>query len=87
VYAKKDEFTTKMEVKVTPKVMRQLWSVVESTQTVTLLQMDDASLVQCLVKQINTQVSLDIKERDFLNDYVHSRLTLIRDMAQERLFS
>jgi hypothetical protein len=76
-----------MEVKVTPKVMRQLWSVVESTQTVTLLQMDDASLVQCLVKQINTQVSLDIKERDFLNDYVHSRLTLIRDMAQERLFS
>jgi hypothetical protein len=87
VYAKKGEFTTKMEVKVTPKVMRQLWSVVESTQTVTLLQMDDASLVQCLVKQINTQVSLDIKERDFLNDYVHSRLTLIRDMAQERLFS
>jgi hypothetical protein len=87
VYAKKDEFTIKMEVKVTPKVMRQLWSVVESTQTVTLLQMDDASLVQCLVKQINTQVSLDIKERDFLNDYVHSRLTLIRDMAQERLFS
>lgn len=71
----------------TPKVMRQLWSAVESTQTVTLLQMDDASLVQCLVKQINTQVFLDVKERDFLNDYVHSRLTLIRDMAQDRLFS
>jgi hypothetical protein len=76
-----------MEVKVTPKVIRQLWSIVESTQTVTLLQMDDASLVQCLVKEMNMQVLLDGKEKDFLNDYVHSRLNLIRDMAQERLFT
>jgi hypothetical protein len=72
---------------VTPKVIRQLWSIVESTQTVTLLQMDDASLVQCLVKEMNRQVTLDGKERDFLNDYVYSRLNLIRDMAQERLFT
>ncbi|WP_041740880.1 hypothetical protein [Calothrix sp. PCC 6303] len=71
----------------TPKVMRQLWSIVENTQTVTLLQMDDASLVQCLVKEMNRQVTLDGKDRDFLNDYVSSRLNLIRDMAQERLFS
>jgi succinate dehydrogenase flavin-adding protein (antitoxin of CptAB toxin-antitoxin module) len=71
----------------TPKVMRQLWSVVEATQTKTLLQLDDASLVQWLVKQIKTQALLDCHESDFLSDYVKSRLALIRDLAQERQFS
>jgi succinate dehydrogenase flavin-adding protein (antitoxin of CptAB toxin-antitoxin module) len=69
----------------TPKIMRQLWSVVETAQTKTLLQMDDASLVQWLVKQTKTQASLDLSEADFLSDYIKSRLALIRDMAEERM--
>ncbi len=68
-----------------PKIMRQLWSVVETTHTKTLLQMDDASLVQWLVKQTNTQASLDRSEADFLSDYIQSRIALIRDMAEERM--
>ncbi len=69
----------------TPKIMRQLWSVVESAHNKTLLQMDDASLVQWLVKQTKTQALLDCSETDFLSDYVQSRLALIRDMAHERM--
>jgi succinate dehydrogenase flavin-adding protein (antitoxin of CptAB toxin-antitoxin module) len=68
----------------TSKILRQMWSVVESTHAKTLLQMDDASLVQWLVKQTKTQALLDGKEADFLRDYVQSRLTLIRDIAHER---
>ncbi|MBE9004979.1 hypothetical protein IQ259_08000 [Fortiea sp. LEGE XX443] len=68
----------------TPKILRQLWSVVETTQTMTLLQLDDTSLVQWLVKQTTTQVLLDSHEIDFLCEYIQSRLTLIRDMAYER---
>ncbi|MBD2439205.1 hypothetical protein [Nostoc sp. FACHB-110] len=68
----------------TPKILRQLWSVVETSHTMTLLQLDDASLVQWLVKQTTTQVLLDPNETDFLCDYIQSRLTLIRDMAYER---
>lgn len=71
----------------TPKIMRHLWSVVETTHTKTLLQLDDATLVQWLVKQINTQAFLDCHETDFLSDYIQSRLTLIRDIAQERQYS
>jgi hypothetical protein len=71
----------------TPKIMRQLWSVVENAQTKTLLQLDDASLVQWLVKQIHTQALLDGHETDFLSDYIQSRLTLIRDIAHERQYS
>lgn len=68
----------------TPKILRQLWSVVENSQTKTLLQMDDARLVQWLVKQTTKQVLLDPNETDYLSDYIQSRLTLIRDLAYER---
>ena len=68
----------------TPNIMRQLWSIVEATHTVTLLQLDDASLVQWLVKQITNQAFLDPHEIDFLCDYIQARLSLIRDLAYER---
>ena len=68
----------------TPTILRQLWSVVETTQSNTLLLLDDASLVQWLLKQTKTKASLDRDEIDILSNYIHSRLTLIRDLAQER---
>jgi hypothetical protein len=68
----------------TPAILRQLWSVVEATQAHTLLKLDDASLVQWLIKQTTTKTSLDGSETDVLSDYIQSRLTLIRDLAQER---
>ncbi|TAF14141.1 MAG: hypothetical protein EAZ76_10105 [Nostocales cyanobacterium] len=68
----------------TPTIMRQLWSIVEAAQTVTLLQMDDASLVQWLVKQTTKQTLLNPDETDFLCDYIRARLSLIRDLAYER---
>ncbi|BBD66641.1 MAG: hypothetical protein V7K64_03925 [Nostoc sp.] len=68
----------------TPTIMRQLWSVVETAQAKLLLQLDDASLVQWLVKQTETQVLLDSNETDYLCHYIQSRLALIRDIAHER---
>lgn len=68
----------------TPKVLRQLWSVVETTQSHILLKLDDPNLVQWLLKQINLQLSLDSNENHLLTDYIYSRLTLIRDLAENR---
>ncbi len=68
----------------TPRILRQLWSLVENSQTKTLLQMDDASLVQWLVNQMTAQALLEPTETDYLVDYIQSRLALIRDMAYER---
>jgi len=64
--------------------MRQLWSVVETAQAKMLLQLDDATLVQWLVKQTKTQALLDCHETDFLSEYIQSRLSLIRDIVNER---
>lgn len=68
----------------TPTILRQLWSVVEMTQSNILLKLDDASLVQWLLKQTKTQAPLDLDETNVLSQYIHSRLTLIRDLAQQR---
>jgi len=68
----------------TPRIMRQLWSVVETAQAKMLLQLDDATLVQWLVKQTKTQALLDCHETDFLSEYIQSRLSLIRDIVNER---
>lgn len=68
----------------TPSLLRQLWLLIESTQAAVLLKLDDPSLVQWLMRQLHTHVSLNSDETTVLDAYIQSRLTLIRDLAQER---
>ncbi len=69
----------------TPAMLRQLWSLVETTQATVLVTLDDASLSQWLLKQLKMNSSINGNEADLLNQYIQSRLSLIRDIAQERL--
>ena len=71
----------------TPSMMRQFWSLIESTQVSTLLQFDDSSLVQCLLKQFVAQQAIDDQAVSSLDSYIKSRLPLIRDTAEERHFT
>ena len=68
----------------TPTMLRQLWSLIETTQANLLLRLDDASLVQWLLQQFKQQRSLNHEEIYILNDYLNNRLSLIRDLAQQR---
>ncbi len=65
--------------------LRQLWSVVEETQSNTLLRLDDADLVKQLIGKVDSQKSLSSEESNTLMAYIYSRTTLIRDLAQARL--
>jgi len=69
----------------TPTMLRQLWSVVENSQATTLVSLDDATLVQWLIKELKTRIGLNCREADLMNEYILSRLSLIRDLAEERL--
>ncbi len=69
----------------TPFLLRQLWSTVENTQATLLLRLDDAALVQCLMRQLGPQTLGDRTQADALQDYIASRLSLIRDLAQQRV--
>ncbi|MBD1863389.1 MULTISPECIES: hypothetical protein [Trichocoleus] len=69
----------------TPLMLRQLWAVVESAQAQILLNLDDSSLAQWLLRQLKAQQSLDSDETNMLNAYIHTKMPLIRDLAEERL--
>ena len=68
----------------TPLMLRQLWSLVEATQSALLLNLDDASLVQWLLRQLKTQQSLNTQEITILSSYIESKLSLIRDLAHQK---
>ncbi|HIK14532.1 MAG TPA: hypothetical protein IGS53_04465 [Leptolyngbyaceae cyanobacterium M33_DOE_097] len=69
----------------TPRMLRQLWSLIETTQAHVLLDLDDKSLVQWLLRQLQDGRSLNPEEDSVMNDYINSRLPLIRDLAQHRM--
>ncbi|MBW4694559.1 MAG: hypothetical protein KME27_22655 [Lyngbya sp. HA4199-MV5] len=68
-----------------PSMLRQFWFIVETSQSQTLLNLDDNGLVQWLLKQLKTQRSLDHDEVNAFSHYIHARLPLIRDLANSRL--
>ncbi|CDM92717.1 MAG: hypothetical protein P5702_01685 [Limnospira sp. PMC 1291.21] len=69
----------------TPTMLRQLWSLVENTQPSHLVSLDDDSLVQCLMGRLKSQSSINGQEVDMLDEYINSRISLIRDLAEARL--
>jgi hypothetical protein len=68
------------------KLMQQLWAVIESTHVSTLLQFDDADLVQLLLQQLKAKQNLDTQADSHLDTYIKSKLPLIRDTAEGRLY-
>jgi hypothetical protein len=64
--------------------LRQLWNVVEQTQANLLLNLNDGELVKQILQQISYREALSREETDKLSMYIHSRTSLIRDLAQER---
>ncbi|ABG51246.1 conserved hypothetical protein [Trichodesmium erythraeum IMS101] len=69
----------------TPTMLRQLWSIIENSQATILVSLDDATLVQWLIKQLKTRTGINCRDADLMNEYIISRLSLIRDLAEERL--
>lgn len=68
----------------TPILLRQLWSIVERTQANLILSLDDASLSQWLLKQLQQSLALDSRDVRLLDDYIRTKTPLIRDLAQQR---
>ncbi|MBF2066990.1 MAG: hypothetical protein IGS39_21625 [Calothrix sp. C42_A2020_038] len=65
-------------------LLRQLWSVVEETQTNILLGFSDTELVQQLLRQLQLKGILSTEEITAVGAYIDSRLLLIRDVAHAR---
>ena len=65
-------------------ILRQLWSVIEETQSSLLLRLSDTELVKQLLSQLESRNSLSNEEAIAISGYIHSKTSLIRDLALAR---
>ena len=65
------------------KLIRQLWSAVQSASAKGLAQLDDNTLMQALVETIQEEPGFDPGNLAVMNSYIQTRLPLIRDMASQ----
>ncbi|MGD2180545.1 hypothetical protein [Lusitaniella coriacea] len=72
-------------MQISPLRLRQLWSLVEAIQAPLLVKLDERELVDCLMARLEAEQCLDSGESDSVRVYIHSRIQLIRDLAQTRL--
>lgn len=67
--------------------LRQLWSVIEQTQSSLLLKLSNTDLVKRLLGELDNKKALSSEEVSTLRAYIYSKTILIRDLAQARLAS
>ena len=67
--------------------LRYLWTVIEETQTSTLLKLNDSDLIFQLINQLNTRTSLSQDEILDVHTYLCSKTPLIRAIAYSRRFN
>ena len=68
-------------------LLRQTWNLIERTSAWEILEVSESELVQKLLQSLDAQNPLAEQERVSLNDYLHEKISLIRDTAESRLVS
>jgi hypothetical protein len=68
-----------------PLRLRQIWTVVESSQASLLVRLDDPGLEKWLMRQFEKDATLSVVESVAVNHYIHSKLPLIREMAEQKV--
>ena len=69
------------------KLLRQTWNLIEATNAIEILEIGETELIQSLLKRLDSQNPLADNERICLNNYLHSKINLIKDTAESRLVS
>lgn len=65
--------------------MRHVWSVIEETETKTILSLNDTDLIGQLLKQLENKKLLSGEQISEMSTYISSRVPLIRDLAHSRM--
>jgi hypothetical protein len=68
-------------------LLRQTWNLIETTNAWELLEASESDLIQRLLQRLDAQKPLADQERLSLNDYLHNKMSLIKDTAESRLVS
>jgi len=61
--------------------LKQLWSIVTNTKGDTLLSLNNKDLSEFLLNKLDLRDPLTSQENQIVNTYIHSKISLIRDLA------
>ena len=65
--------------------MRHVWSVIEETETKTILSLNDKDLIGQLLGKLESKKLLSGEQIKEMSTYISSRVPLIRDLAHSRM--
>lgn len=65
-------------------LIRQVWDVIEQTQSRVLLQQNDQEMIRQISCELQQQRSLNKQEIKDVVDYLNHRTSLIHDVASDR---
>ncbi|MEL6815873.1 MAG: hypothetical protein AAFP03_13825 [Cyanobacteria bacterium J06598_3] len=65
------------------RLIRQLWSAVESTPTNKLSNLDDSSLLSSLMDLLKSDPTFDPRNLSAMSQYISTRMPLIRELSQQ----
>jgi hypothetical protein len=66
-------------------LLRQTWNLIETTNAWELLEASESDLIKGLLQRLDAQKPLADQERVSLNDYLQTKISLIKDTAESRL--
>ncbi len=64
-------------------LLRQLWSIVESSPTHRISSLDDRSLMRSLVDSLQADPAFDPCNLPTVSNYINTRIPLIREIFQQ----
>ena len=65
--------------------LRQIWLAIERIQTNSLLELSNLELMRQVQEKLEQQNVLNSAELKFAQNYIQSRILLIRDLAEGQL--
>ena len=65
-----------------PSILRLLWSIAANLRPQDLSILPDMELSEHILKEVDHRVSLNADQQNNLLTYIHSKMMLIRDMAE-----
>lgn len=65
------------------RLIRQLWSAVESAPTNRLSNLDDSSLLSSLIDLLKSDPTFDPRNLSDMSQYIKTRMPLIRELSQQ----
>ena len=67
------------------KIIREIWSSVDATDTAIIMELDDSELVGTIEQQVEKKSSLTSDDLNTLHNYIALRIPLIRDLAYSKI--